>query len=66
VTPEAKRKQVFPMSPEAVATGALRKLGDGPIYYAGPLNLALATAMRMLSRRGAVDFISKSTRKVYG
>jgi short-subunit dehydrogenase len=25
-TPEAKRKQVFPMSPEAVATGALRKL----------------------------------------
>ena len=65
-TPEAKRKQVFPMSPEAVARGALAKLGDGPVYYAGPLNLALATAMRLVSRRSAVDFISKNTRKVYG
>ena len=52
--------------PEAVARGALAKLGDGPVYYAGPLNLALATAMRLVSRRSAVDFISKNTRKVYG
>ena len=64
-TPEEKRPQVFPMAPEDVASGALARLGRGPVYYAGPLNLSLATAMRALPRRAAVTFISKNTRKLY-
>ena len=57
--------EVFPMAPEDVASGALARLGRGPVYYAGPLNLSLATAMRALPRRAAVTFISKNTRKLY-
>ena len=64
-TPEEKRRQVFPMSPEDVATGALARLGDGPTYYAGPLNLALATALRAVPRARAVRFMAKNTRKLY-
>ena len=64
-TPEEKRSQVFPMSPEDVATGALARLGDGPTHYAGPLNLALATALRAVPRASAVRFMAKNTRKLY-
>ena len=64
-TPENKRKQVFPMTPDDVARGAIANLANGPVYIAGPVNLAVATSMRMLSRRAAVSFISKNTRKVY-
>lgn len=64
-TPEGKRKQVFPMTPDAVAKGALANLGNGPVHYAGPVNFAVATASRFFSRRAAVSFISKNTRNVY-
>jgi hypothetical protein len=64
-TPKEKRRQVFPMAPEDVASGALARLGDGPVYYAGPLNLALATTLRAVPRRGAVNFMAKNTRKLY-
>jgi short-subunit dehydrogenase len=65
-TPESKRAQVFPMTPDDVARGALANLGNGPVHYAGPVNFAVATASRFFSRRAAVSFISKNTRKVYG
>lgn len=64
-TPESKRAQVFPMSPEDVARGGLANLRNGPVYYAGPINRTVATATRLLSRRAAVSFMSKNTRKVY-
>ena len=64
-TPENKRKQVFPMTPDDVARGAIANIANGPVHIAGPVNLAVATSMRMLSRRAAVSFISKNTRKVY-
>ncbi len=64
-TPEAKRKQVFPMSPDDVARGAIANLGNGPVHYAGPVNFAVAAATRFVSRRAAVSFISKNTRNVY-
>lgn len=65
-TPEHKRKQVFPMTPESVARGALANLRNGPVHYAGPLNTFIASATRMVGRRAAVSFMSKNTTKVYG
>lgn len=64
-TPESKRKQVFPMTPEDVAVGALANLRNGPVYHAGPINGALAVATRLMTRRAAVSFFSKNTRAVY-
>lgn len=64
-TPESKRAQVFPMSPEDVARGALANLRNGPVYHAGPVNRLVATATRFMGRRAAVSFMSKNTRKVY-
>ncbi len=64
-TPEEKRKQVFPMAPADVAREGLANLRKGPVHYAGPLNRALALGMRFATRKGAVRFISKSTREVF-
>lgn len=64
-TPEKKRAQVFPMTPEDVARGGLAHLQKGPVYVAGPLNRAVATVTRMIGRKNAVSFMSKNTRKVY-
>jgi short-subunit dehydrogenase len=64
-TPEKKRKQVLPMSPEDVAKGALANLRNGPVHIAGPVNRALGAVLSVLPRKASVSFISKNTRKVY-
>jgi len=64
-TPESKRKQVFPMTPDDVARGALANLRNGPVYVAGPINRAVAFATRIVPRKAAVSFISKNTKAVY-
>jgi len=64
-TPESKRKQVFPMTPDDVARGALANLRNGPVYIAGPINRAVALATRIVPRKAAVSFISKNTKAVY-
>ena len=65
-TPEERRGAALPMQPGDVARGALTHLKKGPVYYAGPVNTAVATAMRFLPKTAAISFISSSTRKLYG
>jgi uncharacterized protein len=65
-TPKDKRKQAFPMSPDAVVHGALGALSDGPVHIAGTMNRIVANAMRVLSRKAAISMFSKATRNMYG
>lgn len=65
-TPKAKRASVFPLLPEKVAEDALDHLGRGPRRIPGRLNRAVERVLRLLPRRGAVRFISRNTRDLYG
>ena len=65
-TPATRQKSVFPMTSASVAEGALDRLGSGPTFIPGRLNrMAHVLLGRLLSRRGAVRFISKQTRRLY-
>jgi len=65
-TPENKRSSAFPMEPAAVAREALATLGRGPIRVAGRTNKLVNFVMsRLLSRRRAVSFMSRMTRRLY-
>lgn len=65
-TPEKKRRQVFPMTPEQVARGAIANLRNGPVYIPGAMNRFVSVLGRIIGRRRAVELISKNTRKLYG
>ena len=64
-TPAEKRAQAHPMTPEAVAEGALAHLTRGPLYIPGPLNRVAYGATKLLSRRAVTRFMSDGTRKLY-
>ena len=65
-TPEDRKRSAFPMEPAAVAAQALRQLGNGPTRIPGPVNKAAAFVMqRLLPRRAAVRFMSRTTRGIY-
>ena len=55
-----------PMEAEQVVDEALAALSRGPTMIAGRLNRAVATTLRLVSRRGATRFISQATRRMYG
>jgi hypothetical protein len=55
-----------PMEPGPVAEQALRDLGRGPTRVAGARNrLAAFVTTRLLSRRRAVEVLSRATREMY-
>lgn len=64
-TPKEKQRQVFPMTPEDVARGALANIGNGPVYIPGAMNRLVSVLGRIVGRKRAVEFISKNTRKLY-
>jgi short-subunit dehydrogenase len=67
VTPKARQGDALPMEPGPVAEEALEALGrGGPTLVPGRTNrLARVLLGRVLSRRAAVRFISRSTRRMY-
>jgi short-subunit dehydrogenase len=64
-TPVAKRAQAHPMTPEAVAEGALANLRRGPLYIPGSLNRIVYGASKLLPRSAVTRFMSDGTRKLY-
>ncbi|MBC7172948.1 MAG: SDR family NAD(P)-dependent oxidoreductase, partial [Polyangiaceae bacterium] len=64
-TPKEKRAQVFPMTPEDVARGALANLDKGPVYIPGAMNRLVSLLGRVIGRKLAIELISKNTRKLY-
>lgn len=67
-TPKDKAHTALPMLPKTVVEGAIKALekGRGPTYIAGPVNKLVYTLLgKILSRKAAVEFISKATRKLY-
>ncbi len=66
-TPADKQDGAFPMDPEDVARQTLDALGrSGPTFVPGWLNRAVVfLTTRVMSRRGAVRFMSKNTRRIY-
>ena len=65
-TPVHKRRQSYPMEPDAVVKEALAGLGRRPTVIAGAMNRAAHVVMsRLLPRRMAVRFISDRTRDMY-
>lgn len=66
-TPAARRGRALPMEPEAVVDAALAGLGKGPTIIAGPMNRVVHALLgRLVSRRVAVRFFSRTTRALYG
>jgi len=66
-TPRPATGLAAPMDPAQVVRQALESIDKGPTRYAGPVNTAGAFFMqRLLPRRKAVEFISNTTRKIYG
>ncbi|CAA0099124.1 putative oxidoreductase [BD1-7 clade bacterium] len=68
LTPADRAGSAFPMEPEDVVSQSLVALenGKGPTYIIGRINNLVAFVLRRcLSRRGAVEFLSKATRKLY-
>jgi short-subunit dehydrogenase len=66
-TPDERRRQAFPMQPEAVVDAALARLGKGPTIVTGRVNRVVHVLLsKLLSRRAAVSFFSRTTRGIYG
>ena len=68
-TPEDKQRAVLPMAPEAVAAGALARLGRpgrGPVFIPGRVNRLVHFFISRLPRLMAVRFMSRNTRRIYG
>jgi short-subunit dehydrogenase len=60
------RAEVPLMAPEAVAEGALRALGRGPVVVTGAVNRAAAFLFtRLLPRRLAIRVMERATRRLY-
>jgi short-subunit dehydrogenase len=65
-TPEDKRADAFPMTADEVAEAALGQLGHGPTFVPGALNrFAYLVTTRLLPRRLAIRFLSRTTRGLY-
>jgi hypothetical protein len=66
-TPTQRQAMAYPLSPQAVVNEAIEQLGNGPTTVPGFTNrLAQFVFTRLASRRAAVRFLSRTTRKMYG
>jgi len=66
-TPADRQSSAFPMTADAVATGALARIRKGPTWIPGAVNQAAHVLFgRLLPRATAVRFISGKTRELYG
>ena len=65
-TPAEKQKGAFPMQPDAVARAALEGIGNGPTLIPGRMNRMVYLVLgKLVSRRAAVRFFSRTTRGLY-
>jgi short-subunit dehydrogenase len=58
-------KEIPPMEPDAVASGALDFLGRGPLWFAGDANRAAAKAFAGIPRPQLIDTMSRLTASLY-
>jgi len=65
-TPAAKQRMTFAMEPDAVVDEMLQRIGRGPTVVVGRMNrLAHVVLGKLLPRKAAVRFFSRTTRDLY-